>query len=169
MPIRFKCPHCKKPLAVKDDLAGKRAACPACKKPIVIPAPIAPPADIEALAAAALSEQPAEAPKVDLAKQIEFVCNFCDEPVKAPPDMAGKRMPCPSCRQILKVPLPKEDKPKDWRDITKHGPTAAIVNLPEQLDGAWGTELKGRVGRESLEDAGAIEVEARAVAASAAG
>lgn len=163
MAIRFKCPHCKKPLAVKDDLAGKRATCPACKKPIVIPAPITPPADIEALAAAALSEQPAEAPKQDESKQIKFVCSFCDEPVTAPPDMVGKRMPCPSCRQILKVPLPKEDKPKDWRDIHKHGPTAAIVNLPEQLDGAWGTELKGRVGRESLEDAGAIQVEVEPV------
>ena len=157
MSIPFKCPHCKKPLRVKDELAGKRAACPACKKPIVIPAPIAPPADIEAMAAAALAD-PVEAPKYDAAKQIEFTCVYCDEPVKAGPEMAGKQMQCPSCRQIVKVPLPKADKPKDWRDLDKKGPAAAIVNLPEQLDGAWGTEVKGRVGQAALEDAGAIEV-----------
>ncbi|MCI0681583.1 MAG: hypothetical protein L0Y71_05735 [Gemmataceae bacterium] len=157
MSIRFKCPHCKKPLAVKDNLAGKRAACPACKKPILIPAPIAAPVDVEALAAAALAD-PVEAPKDDAAKPIEFNCVYCDEPVTAAPDMAGKQMPCPSCRQILKVPLPQADKPKDWRGMDKKGPVGALINLPEQLDGAWGTEVQGRVNRESLEDAGAVEI-----------
>jgi hypothetical protein len=147
---------------VKDELAGKRAACPACKKPIMIPAPVAAPADIESMAAAALAD-PVEAPKNDAAKQIEFTCAYCDEPVKAGPEMAGKQMQCPSCRQIVKVPLPKSDKPKDWRDLDKKGPAAAIVNLPEQLDGAWGTEVKGRVAQGSLEEAGAIEIEVEPV------
>ncbi|GEM_PF-6511246 len=159
MSIKFKCPHCKKPLAVKDNLAGKRAACPACKKPILIPAPVAAPADLEAFAAAALIEQPA-APKDD--KPTEFVeldCPMCGDSIKMPVELAGKNGQCPACKNIIKVPLPKADKPKDWRDIDKKGPTAAIVNLPEQLDDAWGTELKGRVSREALEDAGAIQIE----------
>jgi hypothetical protein len=37
MSIRFTCPHCQKPLSVKDHLAGKNAACPVCKKPVTIP------------------------------------------------------------------------------------------------------------------------------------
>src|SRR5262249_31932199 len=36
MTIRFKCPHCQKPLGVKDQLAGKKAKCPVCKKDIMI-------------------------------------------------------------------------------------------------------------------------------------
>lgn len=162
MSIRFKCPHCKKPLAVKDQLAGKRAACPACKKPIMIPAPIAPPADLEAYAAAALTDEPAVKEEKP-AEFIELDCPMCGDPIKMPADLAGKQGQCPACRNIIKVPLPKADKPKDWRDIGKKGPAAALINLPEQLDDAWGTELKGRVSRESLEDAGAIVIEVEPV------
>ena len=42
MPIRFRCPHCKKPLQVKDHLAGKKGTCPTCKKGVVIPSAPAP-------------------------------------------------------------------------------------------------------------------------------
>src|SRR6202035_5508417 len=89
--IRFRCPHCKKPLQVKDHLAGKKAACPTCKKAIVIPKPaVVPPdqgaapvgpsaAEIEEQAAAAFTEEPvtngkqAEAPAT-----IDFTCEFCE-------------------------------------------------------------------------------------------
>lgn len=158
MAIRFKCEHCHKPLAVKDNLAGKRAACPACKKPIAIPAPMAAPADLEDFAAAALRDQPTEPQEVKPPEYVEFECPMCGDPVKLDIALAGKNAQCPQCKNIVKVPLPKADKPKDWRDIGKKGPTAALMNLPEQLDGAWGTELKGRVGREALEDAGAVPV-----------
>src|SRR5262245_56951473 len=156
MTIRLKCPQCKKPLAVNDTLAGKRVKCPACKATITVPAPVAPPADLEDFAAAALADPTAAAPAKEPAKNIQFTCLYCDEPVSVAADIAGKNTPCPSCRQIIKVPLPKADKPKDWRDINKDGPAAARINRPEQLDGAWGTEAKSRVGRESLEEAGAL-------------
>ena len=130
--IKFKCQSCKKPLSVRGELAGKRAACPACKKPIVIPAPIAPAADVEALAAAALAD-PVEVKK-EAPKFVEFACPHCDDPIKVNADMAGKQYPCPSCRKIVKVPLPKPEKAKDWRDVGKTGPTAALMNLPEQLE-----------------------------------
>jgi len=164
MSIKFKCPHCKKPLAVKDEFAGKRANCPACKKPILIPAPIAPPADLEAYAAAALTEEPA-AKEQKPPELVEFDCPMCGDAIKMPADLAGKQGQCPACRNIIKVPQLKSEKPKDWREIGKKGPAAALINLPEQLEDAWGTELKGRVSRESLEDAGAIEVEVEPVGA----
>ena len=59
MTIKFPCPNCKKPLKVKEELAGKRAKCPACQKILTIPKPVAAPADVEALAAAALADKPA--------------------------------------------------------------------------------------------------------------
>jgi hypothetical protein len=37
MAIKFSCPSCKKALAVKDELAGKRGRCPHCKQAIAIP------------------------------------------------------------------------------------------------------------------------------------
>jgi hypothetical protein len=156
MTIRFKCPHCRKPLGVKDNQAGKRVACPVCKKAVVIPAPRAQPADLEAFAAAALADPAAETKPEPSNQTIDFTCPFCDEDVKVAFELGGKQTPCPSCRHIVKVPLPKQDKPKDWRDLDKKGPAAAIVNLPEQLEGAWGTELKGAVSRTAMEEADAL-------------
>src|SRR4051812_30055492 len=62
MTIRFRCPHCKKPLGVKDHLAGKKASCPLCKKGLVIPAPASPAAPSSAAPTAA-PKSPAAAPK----------------------------------------------------------------------------------------------------------
>src|SRR5688500_14588127 len=106
MTIAFKCPHCKKPLRVKPELAGKRGACPACKKPIVIPAPVGKPADVDEFAAAALIEAAAAKEEV-VAKPVKFTCSWCDEPVEVAAELAGKQTPCPACKRIVKVPLPK--------------------------------------------------------------
>ncbi len=159
MAIRFKCPHCQKPLSVKDHLAGKKAVCPVCKKAIAIPAPVAAPADLEAFAAEALADKPAEkAPEPVSTKTIEFACPICDEELSLSADLAGKKTPCPKCTNIIKVPILEVVKPKDWRSSQKSGPSAALSNLPEQLSDAWGTEQKGRVSRAAMEEAGALPV-----------
>lgn len=171
MPIRFKCPHCQKTLSVKDHLAGKKAACPACKKALVIPsparapvqapAPAEPPEDVEAAAAAALTDEPKPPPQDETPQTIDFTCPFCDEEVHMPLASAGKQEQCPNaeCRRIIKVPLPKEDKPKDWRKLDVKGPSAALINQQEKIDeAAWGTQTdKGRASTKSLVEAGAVE------------
>jgi transcription elongation factor Elf1 len=155
MAIRFKCPHCQKALSVKDHLAGKKAACPVCKKAIAIP--VSAPADVDALAAEAFTDKPAEKPaETEIKKDIVFPCPFCDEEIKVSADVGGKKTPCPHCSKVVKVPLPQDSKPKDWRTIQKSGPSAAMANLPEQLSDAWGTEQKGRVSRAAMEEAGAL-------------
>ncbi|MFO0964921.1 MAG: hypothetical protein U0793_04930 [Gemmataceae bacterium] len=162
MAIRFKCPHCNKALAVKDHLGGKKAACPVCKKAIVIPAatPVTSPADLEALAAAAFADDAAAAAvqaAEELSKQtIDFDCPYCSEAIQMPLAEAGKQGQCPECKHIIKIPVPEKTGPKDWRELAKKGPSAALINQPEQLDGAWGTEVKTKVGQGALAEAGAL-------------
>jgi hypothetical protein len=157
MTIKFSCPHCKKALSVKDDYAGRRAACPACKTPVVVPAPVAKPADMEAFAAAALSDEPAAAAAAPQSQaKIEFTCTFCDEKVSVPADLAGKRTPCPECRRIVKVPDLKDDKPKDWREIDTRRPSAARPEPGAVLEGTWSTRDAGNVSAEALIEADAV-------------
>src|SRR5207237_8780909 len=132
---------------------------PARKKPTMLPAPGAPAAsagtgaarpgapsevtpDVEELAAAAFSEQPASNGAAEKPATIDFQCEFCEADLHVPATEAGKRMQCPNpeCRRLIKVPTPKE-KPKDWRELAKKGPAAAIINQPDKIDeAAWGTE-----------------------------
>jgi hypothetical protein len=174
MAIRFRCPHCKKPLRVENHQAGKKVGCPACKKGILIPAsaaaasakagvdptrqqtasPEQSAAELEAIAAEALSEPtttngaPAQAEAT-----IDFACEYCDAELHVPRSEAGKRMPCPNpeCRRIIKVPSPKDGQLKAL-------PTVAQLTQPEKIDeAAWGTQTdRSRAGRESLEEAGAV-------------
>jgi tetratricopeptide (TPR) repeat protein len=157
MPIKFKCPHCKRPLSVKEDLAGKRAPCPACKNVLTIPVPTAAVADIEALAASALADEP-------LARQvapttIDFTCPFCDEALHLSPDLGGKQAPCPECRRIIKVPLPAVRDPADWRAVENRGPSGARREEVAAPEGVWGSAAKAVVSREALEEAGALQVD----------
>ncbi len=164
MPIRFKCNHCQKALKVEDALAGKRVACPACKKPVVVPVPTAAPADLEAFAAAALAEgdnkaKPKEEEKPKAAGTIDFMCPFCDAELHLSVELAGKKEPCPECKRIIRVPNPKEDRPKDWSTVAS-GPSAALANKPPELEGAWGsTTTRSKVSQQSLADAEAFPEE----------
>lgn len=154
MQIRFRCRHCKKTLAVKKELAGKKAKCPSCKQPIVIPTPVANPVDVEALAMAALADEPA--PQEAAPQSIDFECEWCSEKVSMPLDKAGKREPCPSCKRIVRVPVPENTK-EDWRKVKPTGPTLAKDNQREKLEGEWGTSTaRGSVSRDAMEEADAI-------------
>jgi hypothetical protein len=155
--IRFKCPHCHRPLSVKDHLAGKKANCPACKQPLTIPAPVAAAADLEELAAAALSDEPAaRAAAQKPAAMIELECPYCFEAIQFAPELGGKQAPCPQCKRIIKVPLAKDYKPKDWREVQPRGPSGAKREAEPQLEGAWTTAQKTSVSLEALEEADAI-------------
>jgi hypothetical protein len=175
MPIRFVCPGCKKNLSAKDEHAGKKLTCPACKKPLTVPRPspavkpAAPtaegrpvperlangsPEDVEAAAAALLSDAPAAAPGE--ATTIEFTCDYCDAPISVPATEADKRIPCPECKRILKVPEAQKADPSNWRKADKHLPSAAKLPDEPAPEGAWGNLTRTVVSREALEEADAI-------------
>src|SRR5438132_2483408 len=159
MAIKFRCPHCRKNLSVKDHLAGKKAQCPACRKPLTIPssgsARLPAPADVEALAAAALAEEPkVPAPAVEQAT-VEFKCYYCDETVRVSADLAGKQTPCPECRRIIKVPLLEKRQPKDWRTLDTRLPAGVRRDVGPPPEGAWDTASVG-VSRQALVEAQAV-------------
>jgi hypothetical protein len=150
MAIEFNCPHCVTPYKLKDELAGKKATCknPGCRQVITIPAlratvpPTAKPAlklsppkpeDIEAAALAALADAPKEEQPADT--PIPVVCAFCEHTWIEPRDKAGKNVLCPNpeCRQRNKVPVPKDDKPTNWRE-TPQGPSLAKQNFEKPAD-----------------------------------
>jgi hypothetical protein len=170
MPIKFKCPHCKKPLQVKDHLGGKKGTCPTCKKGLVIPQPAkatappnaqadapppeTPPVDVDAIAAAALHDEPANGKQqVEVGDTFTFTCELCEAEVTVPRTDAGKRMQCPNpdCRSLIKVPAPKDAGPKKI-------PTVAQMTQVEKIDeAAWGTQTdKSHVHKESFKEAGAL-------------
>jgi hypothetical protein len=165
MPIRVKCPKCQTILGVKESLAGKKANCPKCRFMLTIPAAKPPaakaapvPEDVEALALSTLAE---EAPKPAAAQIIEFECPFCAEMVKVNAELAGKQTPCPNeeCKRIIKVPLLKADKPKDWRQVDPRAPIAGLMkDGSTQPDNAWSTSQKMRVSTEALVEADAIPI-----------
>jgi len=159
MAIKFSCPHCRKALSVKDHLAGKKAQCPACKKRLTIPtvAPGSVPngVDIEALAAAALTDEPKAPTPVAEQATIEFKCYYCDETVRVGADLAGKQTPCPECRRIIKVPLLEKNQPKDWRGVQARVPAGARRDVGPVPEGAWDTASVG-VSRQALVEAQAI-------------
>jgi hypothetical protein len=160
MPIKFKCPHCQKGLSVKDHLAGKRAACPACKKVLSIPAPTAAAADVEALAAAALADEPAPTEAAAPPATVDVTCPFCDEAVHFSAELGGKQAPCPKCKKIIKVPMPAQKDITDWRKVENRGPSLAKKEEELPPVGAWGTAAKpATVSQETLEEAGALDID----------
>jgi hypothetical protein len=156
MSITFNCPHCQKAHKVKDNLAGKRAKCSGCQKVITIPAPVAQAADVEALAAAALAEQPAAPAPVQQPATIEFTCYYCDEKVSVSVELCGKQTPCPECRRIIKVPLLKKEEPKDWRKVETRLPAGARRDAGPAPEGTWDAGSVGVVSRQALLEAEAI-------------
>ncbi len=170
MSITFNCPHCRKPLKVKEELAGKKAKCPGCQNIITISAlhskfPVSPggkppgTGDVESLALAAFSEQFQAAPakKQSSPNTIDFQCPFCDERIHMGADLAGKRAPCPECRRIIKVPLLIKEEPKDWRKVDTRNPLAVRKGAEAAPEGAWGsTTSTAKVSRQALLEAKAI-------------
>jgi hypothetical protein len=170
MTLKFSCPHCRKGIRVKEELAGKKAKCPACQQVLTIPAvkgATPPPAtksstdsDLEAKALAALVEQTKSPGSTPVStKTIDFQCPFCDEKIRLSADLAGKRAPCPECSRIVKVPLPEDSQPKDWRKVDVRSPITRDHKGEPAPEGAWGSEVsRGRVSRQALLEAGALPV-----------
>jgi hypothetical protein len=179
-----KCSKCKGPVTVpggngaaagpaksKDNSpaapppAGKAARGPALvssspKPPADSPAPPAAPAkspeDLEAEAMSVLGDETAET-AAKAASAIEFECPMCFEPVKLGLDLGGKKHPCPHCKRIITVPIPKIEERASWRDTGPKLPSAARRDEAPALEGAWGSTTKTGPSQDALREAGVIK------------
>src|SRR5438128_860889 len=104
MSIKFPCPHCKKALKVKDELAGRKAKCPSCQQILTIPKAVATAADPgKPPSTAAGKPAPANAPAAT--QTVDFSCFYCEAELHLDAGLAGKQAPCPECKRIIKVPV----------------------------------------------------------------
>ncbi len=162
MAIKFKCPNCDAGLSVKDDkLAGRKIGCPKCKQLVVIPKPqpaasAAPEEDLDALAMSALVEPKPDAATVEESATIDFECPQCNEPIKMAREFAGKNAPCPECKRIIRVPMPKTKDPADWRQKDTL-PSGARRDTEPAPEGAWEPSRAKGVSVEALSQAGVLK------------
>src|SRR5262245_45211005 len=165
MAIVFNCPHCQLLYRLKDELAGKQARCknPDCRQLITIPQPVTVPEDaaaVEAAALAALAEE-AKAEEAPAEEQvIPMTCSYCGHNFTVPRSMGGKNTLCPNpdCRQRLKVPEPKDDKPEDWRQAKSKLPSGA-KEAQQKLEGVQASADTKMVSGEAIRKAGILEEE----------
>jgi hypothetical protein len=171
MAIVFNCPYCATPYNLKDEYAGKKATCRngMCRKVITVPqagngapstngaAPPAPPVDVEAAALSALADNPAEKAG---AQDIPMTCEFCGHKWAEPVAKAGKNVLCQNseCRQRMKVPVPKDHTPADWREGGTKGPSLAKQNFEKPAD-IMDVASAGIVSRDTLKKADATNEE----------
>src|SRR5262249_2526962 len=141
MAIVFDCPHCKTNYRLRDEFGGKTATCknPNCRKVIPIPMPRTPvavsPHDLDAMAAAAFSDQPVE--QQAGGEMIAVTCSACDHAWTVEANKEGKNVLCPECRRPNRVPMRKKQEKADWR--TGGGPSMAKKETGLDREGAFGT------------------------------
>lgn len=141
MAIVFNCPHCKTNYRLKDEFGGKTATCknPDCRKVIPIPKAKSPaakaPVDVDALAAAAFSDEAAKAAVAEAT--IPVTCAGCDHVWEVEASKEGKNVLCPECRRPNRVPLRKKEEKADWR-TGGGGPSLAKRETGLDREGAFG-------------------------------
>lgn len=155
MAIVFDCPHCKTNYRLKDEFAGKTATCknPGCRKVINIPkpntaSPVAKKIDVEALAAAAFSDEPAPTATA-VEESIQVTCSGCDHAWPVEASKEGKNVLCPECRRPNRVPMRKKEEKADWRAGGTGGPTLRKVETGMDVQGAFASNQVAGIGQET--------------------
>lgn len=158
MAIVFNCPHCGTNYRLKDEFGGKTATCknPNCRKVIQIPKPkeavlASAPADLDAIAAAAFSDEPAAKEQGPAEETIQVTCSGCDHVWGVEASKEGKNVLCPECRRPNRVPVRKKEEKADWRNGAGR-PTLAKVETGMDVQGAFTSANVGGIGQETAKE-----------------
>ena len=114
MPIEFNCQSCGRLMRTPDAAAGKKGKCPSCSATMDIPSASAPQANTPAAPTSdsSSSEQGKGTESQGTSDRIEFPCPKCSQPVRTPVSAAGKKGKCPSCGEVVQIPLESPDAPQ---------------------------------------------------------
>jgi len=96
MSITIRCPGCNKKYVADDSAAGRKLKCKQCGE--VFPLPEAAEATVPAAEWAPAGD--GAEPRV----AIRFLCNGCGKSYSTPQHLAGKRIPCKKCGQVITIP-----------------------------------------------------------------
>lgn len=112
-PTFVRCPGCGERLGVRTEDAGKKARCGKCGLVFVIDAN----AEGGAGAARVQPQAPADdrpRPQFDddLPASVTFACSLCDTRITAASRNVGKKVKCPDCGRINRIPPPEQRKAK---------------------------------------------------------
>lgn len=158
MAIVFNCPHCGTNYRLKDEFGGKTATCknPNCRKVIPIPKAkeavlASAPADLDAIAAAAFSDEPAAKGPAAAEETIEVTCSGCDHKWTVEASKEGKNVLCPECRRPNRVPMRKKEEKADWR-TGGGGPSLAKRETGMDVQGAFTSANVGSIGTQTAKE-----------------
>jgi hypothetical protein len=142
--------------AAKPPLPAELAAKPKPPLPadMAPPKPPAPPVDADALALAALKDEPEQAGPAD-ARVVHMTCAICEHKWDVPWAMQGKNVLCPECRHRQKVPEQKDRKKADWRD----GSGRPSLARQEELEGVTSNRDARMISGQTARDAGLVQIE----------
>ncbi len=166
MAIDATCPFCEKGYRLKDELLGKKVTCankdcrklftvePSANGAVHVPAPpkAAPKLDTEALAAAALNDDPDDVPEEQ--KTIAMTCTMCEHAWTVAWAMQGKNVLCPDCKHRQKVAVQEKGKKGGWRE--RNAPEGAKTEVLSDVTSARDNKL---VSGETLRATGVIKEE----------
>lgn len=104
--VRVTCPTCRAVLHPRVEKAGRRVRCPDCYAAVLVPQPAPPEPPPKPLRDPGQyklggSEQPAKQPDVFL-----LLCPRCNARLHPRLSYVGKRVRCPDCEKVIRVPPP---------------------------------------------------------------
>ena len=91
--IRIACPRCGQHLSATYDQIGITAPCPSCNEVIIVPTQ------------STLPPRPLLLPERQNPALIRFGCSRCGRNLSATYDQIGMTAPCPSCNEVVTVPI----------------------------------------------------------------
>jgi transcription elongation factor Elf1 len=91
--IRFACPTCGQHLSATQDQISMTAPCPICNGVVTVPI------------RSTLPPRPLPLPEPQNPALIRFGCPRCGRHLSATRDQIGMTAPCPSCNEVITVPI----------------------------------------------------------------
>ena len=123
-PIRFACPRCGQHLSATCNQISMTAPCPTCNAVIRVPIQ------------STLPPRPLLLPEPQNPEPIRFGCPKCGRHLSASRDQIGMNAPCPSCDEVITVPIqstlppqPLLPQPQNPRKIATWGIGLQVIGL----------------------------------------